>query len=113
MFLLCLIALRSKRKSDAGTYMVNTTSAPYFLHYGGVNAIVPVSMVNLNTSQARHLWRPSLALLATVTSKPPYHFSQHIPGGHGKEKVMRVRHSYQKIRDKGSLEGMVSWFRLG
>lgn len=52
MFLLCLIALGSKRKSDAGTYIVNSTSAPYFLHYGAANATIPVSMVSLNTSQA-------------------------------------------------------------
>lgn len=52
MLLLCLIALGSKRKSDAGTYTVNTTLAPYFLHSHGINATVPVSMVSLNISQA-------------------------------------------------------------
>lgn len=96
--LLCLVASGSQRKPDAGTYTVNNTSAPHFLPSGGVNATVPVSTVSLNTSQASEASvEPFLSPSGSVT-KPPHHFSQHIPEGHGEEKERRVVHSYQNHR---------------
>lgn len=108
MFLLCLIALGSRTKSDAGTYTVNSTSAPHFLHSGAANATVPVSMVSLNTSQASEA---SLGHLATIMSKPQSHFSQHIPEVHGKEKEMRVRHSYKNSGVRGAWKAW-AYFRI-